>query len=71
MPSQLPARSQTPPARAPGRGPRSARQARRRTTTTRPTVPPVERANGWLVAIAVLAGGVLFSVLAMNAFLGS
>ncbi len=31
---------------------------------------PVERANGWVVALAVAAGAVLFSTLAMKAFLG-
>lgn len=51
---------------------RRARAARRRTSpsTKRPAVPPVERANGWLVAVAVLGAAVLFSVLAMNAFMG-
>ncbi|MBN0041712.1 hypothetical protein JN535_16240 [Cellulosimicrobium cellulans] len=65
-----------PSARAAARGlrftARRGRGARRRTAgpEQRPVVPPVERANGWLVAVAVVAGAVLFSVLAMNAFLG-
>jgi hypothetical protein len=71
--SQLPVRATTMSPRAAARGARSdARRARRRPagTPTRPAVPPVERANGWVVAIAVVAGAVLFSWLAMNAFLG-
>ena len=61
------------PARAAARGVRfTSRRARRRTASPvpRPAVPPVERANGWLVALAVLGAAVLFSALAMNAFMG-
>ncbi|QJW35665.1 hypothetical protein [Cellulosimicrobium protaetiae] len=66
-----------PPARAAARGARftarPGRGARRRdpASTRRPAVPPVERANGWLVAVAVVGGAILFSFLAMNAFLGA
>ncbi len=66
----------TSPARTAARGllftSRRARGARRRSSpgTRRPAVPPVERASGWLVALAVLGAAVLFSVLAMNAFMG-
>ncbi|WP_069385324.1 hypothetical protein [Cellulosimicrobium cellulans] len=73
MTSQLPTRETTSSPRAAARGARStAGRARRRPATTpaRPAVPPVERANGWVVAVAVVAGAVLFSWLAMNAFLG-
>lgn len=74
MTSQTPARATTPPTpptRAAARGLRfTARRGRRTPAPARPAVPPVERANGWVVAIAVAAGAVLFSVLAMNAFLG-
>lgn len=51
---------------------RRASRARRRgaAPARRPAVPPVERANGWVVALAVAAGAVLFSTLAMKAFLG-
>lgn len=61
-----------PLARATTSSARAADRARRRTraAATRPTVPPVERANGWVVAVAVVAGAALFSWLAMNAFLG-
>jgi hypothetical protein len=67
--SQLPVRATTPSPRAATRS--DARRTRRRPTGSpaRPAVPPVERANGWVVAIAVVAGAVLFSWLAMNAFL--
>jgi hypothetical protein len=67
--SQLPVRATTPSPRAATRS--DARRARRRPagSPARPAVPPVERANGWVVAIAVVAGAVLFSWLAMNAFL--
>ncbi|GED09522.1 hypothetical protein CCE02nite_15210 [Cellulosimicrobium cellulans] len=77
LPEKFPDRSsEQPSARAAARGlhftARPGRGARRRTVrpAPRPDVPPVERANGWLVAVAVVAGAVLFSVLAMNAFLG-
>jgi len=65
-----------PSARAAARGlrftARRASRARRRgaAPVRRPAVPPVERANGWVVALAVAAGAVLFSTLAMKAFLG-
>ncbi|OLT53405.1 hypothetical protein [Cellulosimicrobium sp. CUA-896] len=66
MTSQPLARATTSTARP------AARAARRRATgAARRTVPPVERANGWVVAVAVVAGAVLFSWLAMNAFLGA
>ncbi|WP_454042756.1 hypothetical protein [Cellulosimicrobium sp. Marseille-Q8652] len=72
MTSQTPARATTPPPRAAARGVRfTARRGRRAPAPARPSVPPVERANGWVVAVAVAAGAVLFSVLAMNAFLGA
>jgi len=77
LPETFPDRSsEQPSARAAARGlrftARRGRGARRRGlgSAPRPAVPPVERANGWLVAVAVVAGAVLFSVLAMNAFLG-
>ena len=77
MTTPTPARDTAPPehtpARAAARGVRfTSRRARRRSTpsTPRPAVPPVERANGWLVALAVLGAAVLFSVLAMKAFMG-
>ncbi|MCO7274658.1 hypothetical protein [Cellulosimicrobium cellulans] len=74
-PEQLPEPSpQQSSARAAARGLRftARRGARRREAdpAQRPAVPPVERANGWLVAVAVLGAAVLFSVLAMNAFMG-
>ncbi|GEM_PF-1679539 len=74
-PEQLPEPSPAQPSvRAAARGLRftARRGARRREVdpTPRPAVPPVERANGWLVAVAVLGAAVLFSVLAMNAFMG-
>ncbi|MFE6236212.1 hypothetical protein [Cellulosimicrobium sp. NPDC057862] len=77
LPEPFPDRStEQPSARAAAQGlrftARRGRGARRRTArpASRPVVPPVERANGWLVAVAVVAGAVLFSMLAMNAFLG-
>jgi len=57
------------PVRAAARGLRSTSR-RARAARRRPAVPPVERANGWLVAVAVLGAAVLFTVLAMNAFMG-
>ncbi|MGN6241999.1 MAG: hypothetical protein ACTHNI_19925 [Cellulosimicrobium cellulans] len=74
-PEQLPEPSpEQSSARAAARGLRfTARRAARRRDADpaqRPAVPPVERANGWLVAVAVLGAAVLFSVLAMNAFMG-
>lgn len=70
MTSQLPTHGTTSSPRAAARS--AASRARRRppTAPARPAVPPVERANGWVVAIAVVAGAALFSWLAMNAFLG-
>ncbi|MCB7136218.1 hypothetical protein [Cellulosimicrobium marinum] len=70
MTSQSRSPETTSPTRAAARGVRFAGRRRRRATPTAPAVPPVERANGWLVALAVVGGAVLFSVLAMNAFLG-
>lgn len=72
MTSQPRTTATTSPSRAAARGLRFVvrRGARRPAPVPRRVVPPVERASGWLVALAVVAGAVLFSVLAMNAFLG-
>lgn len=80
MTTHTPARDAAHPDQAPERPARSTARDRRSTarrgrgsrdaSPRRTDVPPVERANGWLVAVAVVAGAILFSVLAMNAFLG-
>ncbi|WP_265522978.1 hypothetical protein [Oerskovia flava] len=47
----------------------AARARRRRLAPVRrDDVPPVERANGWLVALAVVVAVVLFSALALGSF---